>query len=82
MHGAAPDHPMELYRAKYLAERELEASGLSWTIVRPTAYMETLAPVIGEPLLKKGRTRIFGKGENPSTSFRPATWRASSSSPS
>jgi uncharacterized protein YbjT (DUF2867 family) len=37
--GAAPDHPMELFRMKYLAEEELKASGLAWTIIRPTAYM-------------------------------------------
>jgi uncharacterized protein YbjT (DUF2867 family) len=65
IHGAAPDHPMDLHRSKYLAEQELKASGLSWTIVRPTAYMETWAPLIGEPLLKRGRTRIFGRGGNP-----------------
>ncbi len=50
--GAAPDHPMELFRMKYLAEQELKASGLAWTIIRPTAYMETWAALIGEPLLK------------------------------
>lgn len=63
--GAAPDHPMELHRMKYLAEQELKASPLAWTIIRPTAYMETWAALIGEPLLETGRTRIFGKGENP-----------------
>ena len=50
---------------KYSAEQELKASGLSWTIIRPTAYMETWAKLIGEPLVKTGRTRIFGRGENP-----------------
>jgi uncharacterized protein YbjT (DUF2867 family) len=63
--GAAPDHPMELFRMKYLAEQELKESGLAWTIIRPTAYMETWAALIGEPLLKSGRTRIFGRGDNP-----------------
>jgi uncharacterized protein YbjT (DUF2867 family) len=63
--GAAPDHPMELFRMKYLAEQELKVSGLAWTIIRPTAYMETWAPLIGEPLLETGRTRIFGRGDNP-----------------
>ncbi len=63
--GAAPDHPMELFRMKYAAEQELKASGLAWTIIRPTAYMETWAHLIGEPLLKTGRTRIFGRGNNP-----------------
>jgi uncharacterized protein YbjT (DUF2867 family) len=63
--GAAADHPMELSRSKYAAEQELKASGLSWTIIRPTAYMETWAALIGEPLLKTGKTRIFGRGNNP-----------------
>ena len=63
--GAAPDHPMELLRMKYLAEQELMASGFAWTIVRPTAYMETWATLIGKPLLETGRTRIFGRGNNP-----------------
>src|SRR5215203_6600974 len=63
--GAAPDHPMELFRMKYLAEQELKASGLAWTIIRPTAYMETWGTLVGEPLLKTGRTRIFGRGNNP-----------------
>jgi len=63
--GAAPEHPMELFRTKYLAEQELKASGLTWTIIRPTAYMETWATLIGQPLLKSGKTRIFGRGNNP-----------------
>jgi uncharacterized protein YbjT (DUF2867 family) len=65
IHGAAPDHPMELLRMKYFAEQELRASGLAWTIIRPTAYMETWATLIGKPLLETGRTRIFGRGNNP-----------------
>lgn len=63
--GAAPDHLMELFRMKYLAEQELKASGLAWTIIRPTAYMETWGTIIGEPLLKRGKTRVFGRGNNP-----------------
>jgi uncharacterized protein YbjT (DUF2867 family) len=63
--GVAPDHPMELFRMKYLAEQEVKASGLAWTIIRPTAYMETWGALIGEPLLKTGKTRIFGRGNNP-----------------
>lgn len=63
--GAAPDHPMELFRMKHLAEEELRGSRLSWTVIRPTAYMETWARLVGEPLVKTGRTRIFGRGDNP-----------------
>jgi uncharacterized protein YbjT (DUF2867 family) len=62
---AAPDHPIELFRMKYRAEEELRASGLAWTIIRPTAYMETWVHVLGDPLLQTGSTRVFGRGENP-----------------
>jgi uncharacterized protein YbjT (DUF2867 family) len=65
IHGAAPDHPMELFRMKYLAEQEVRGSGLAWTIIRPTAYMETYLDLIAKPLLKSGKTRIFGRGANP-----------------
>jgi uncharacterized protein YbjT (DUF2867 family) len=63
--GAASDHPMELHRMKYLAEVELKRSGLAWTIIRPTAYMETWLELIGDPLIKTGKTRLFGRGTNP-----------------
>jgi uncharacterized protein YbjT (DUF2867 family) len=63
--GVTPDHPMELFRMKYRAEQELRSSGLSWTIIRPTAYMETWGKLVGEPLLKTGKTQIFGRGNNP-----------------
>jgi uncharacterized protein YbjT (DUF2867 family) len=63
--GAAPDHPMELFRRKYEAEQALRTSGLAWTILRPTAYMETWAKIVGEPLVKTGKATIFGRGNNP-----------------
>ncbi len=64
-HGAAPDHPMELYRMKHRAEEALKASGMAWTILRATAFMETWATLVGQPLLTTGRTTIFGRGRNP-----------------
>jgi uncharacterized protein YbjT (DUF2867 family) len=65
IHGAAPDHPMELFRMKYRAEQELLASRLTWTIIRPNAYLETWLMLVCEPLLKTGKTVIFGRGDNP-----------------
>jgi uncharacterized protein YbjT (DUF2867 family) len=62
---AAADHPIELFRMKYRAEEELRASGLAWTIIRPTAYMETWLGILGQPLLRSGGTRVFGRGQNP-----------------
>jgi uncharacterized protein YbjT (DUF2867 family) len=63
--GASADHPIELFRMKAEAEAHLKASGLSWTIVRPTAYQETWLEIVGRPLVTTGKTRIFGRGENP-----------------
>lgn len=62
---AAPDHPIGLFRAKFAAEQELLASGVGWTIVRSTAYMETWVGLVGRPLVETGKTRIFGRGQNP-----------------
>lgn len=62
---AAPDHPMDLMRMKFAAEQELRRSGLAWTILRPSAYMETWCQVLGRPLLDRGKTMVFGSGRNP-----------------
>src|SRR3954468_15993490 len=65
IHGAAADHPMELFRMKFLAEEQLRASTLSWTIIRTTAYIETWDQFLGGPLLEKGKMTLFGRGDNP-----------------
>jgi uncharacterized protein YbjT (DUF2867 family) len=62
---ASLDHPLELFRMKAEAERRLMATGLSWTIIRPTAYQETWLEIVGRPLVATGRTRVFGRGRNP-----------------
>jgi uncharacterized protein YbjT (DUF2867 family) len=62
---ASADHPMELNRMKYAAEEELKGSGLAWTIIRPGPYMELWCHLLGLPLLEKGKTQVFGHGDNP-----------------
>jgi len=63
--GAAPSSPMELFRIKYATEQALQTSGLSYTILRAAAFMEFWAAMVGEPILKTGKTTIFGRGNNP-----------------
>ena len=65
IHGASPDHPMELYRAKFAAEECLRASNLAWTVIRPTVFMELWAGIVGDSLIKGGAANVFGRGENP-----------------
>lgn len=62
---ARPDHPLSLHRAKYAAEQELHASGLPWTVLRPTSYIETWAEVIGGKVKAGGPAVVFGRAENP-----------------
>jgi NADH dehydrogenase len=56
--GASAQHPMELFRAKHAAEAHLRASGVRWTIVRATAFVELWAEIMAKPI-------VFGRGENP-----------------
>lgn len=63
--GAAREHPMELFRAKYAAEEHLRQRSGTWTIVRATAFVETWATIMGEPLRATGRALVFGPGTNP-----------------
>ncbi|HET7026725.1 MAG TPA: SDR family oxidoreductase [Candidatus Limnocylindrales bacterium] len=65
IHDAGPRHPIALFRDKWAAEEALRSSGLSWTIIRPTAYLEAWLELVGGPLVETGRTRIFGTGRNP-----------------
>jgi uncharacterized protein YbjT (DUF2867 family) len=62
---ARADHPVDFFRIKFGVEEYLRASGLSYTILRPTAFMEFWATLIGQPIVEKGRTTIFGRGSNP-----------------
>jgi len=62
--GAVESHPLELFRAKAAAERTLRPTSLDWTIIRPTAYLETWLTVIGEKL-PHGPALVFGRGKNP-----------------
>jgi uncharacterized protein YbjT (DUF2867 family) len=62
---AAPDSPVELFRAKYRAEQHLLGSGAPWTIIRPGAYLETWLGILTKTAGTSGRPLIFGRGEEP-----------------
>ena len=62
---ARPDHPMSLHRAKYAAEQHLYASGVAWTVLRPSSYVETWIGIVGGRLASGGPGLVFGRGANP-----------------
>lgn len=63
--GVSPDASLEFFRIKYRAEEYLRESSLSFTILRPSAFMDFWAQLIGQPMLEQGKTTIFGRGQNP-----------------
>ena len=64
--GASPDHPVDFWRTKFRIEQYLKASGLSWTILRPAAFMELHAhELIGKSIIAGGTATILGRGDRP-----------------
>lgn len=63
--GDNANSPVDFARYKYATEEYLKASGMKYTIIRPQAYMEIWGLIVGEPILKKGKTQVFGRGNNP-----------------
>lgn len=63
--GAALDHPIDFWQTKARVERYLRDSGLAYTIIRPTAFMEMHAYELIGKLVEKGkRVMMFGGGKN------------------
>jgi uncharacterized protein YbjT (DUF2867 family) len=63
MLGVSPDHPFDFARRKYFIEEYLKASGMTYTILRPSWYMEQNVHLFnGKSILEKGKTNLLGKG--------------------
>lgn len=66
MMGVRPDHPIDFFRTKGRIEEYLKASGLNYTILRPSAFMEWHAHIFnGKSILEKGKTSLLGAGTKP-----------------
>lgn len=65
-YGASPQSSVPFVRIKADVERYLKGSGLSHTILRPTAFMQWHAhEFIGKPILETGKVTLLGPGTNP-----------------
>lgn len=62
---ARPDTGVDFFRAKYETEEYLRASGLSYTILRPAAFMEVWAASVGGAIASGGPATILGSGQAP-----------------
>ncbi len=63
--GASPESRLPFFRIKSAVESSLHASGMPFTILRPTAYMDLWGELIGLPILQQGKATLFGSGNNP-----------------
>ncbi len=64
-HGSTAQSPVLFARIKADVEQYLKQSGLSHTILQPTAFMEWHAhEFIGKPILEEGKVTLLGPGEN------------------
>lgn len=71
--GASPAHRVDFFRTKAGVEQYLARSGLDFTILRPTAFMDWhVHLLLGKSIVDSGQTTIFGSGENP-TNFIAAS---------
>jgi uncharacterized protein YbjT (DUF2867 family) len=61
--GADPDHPVPFMQAKGQSEASLRESGMGYTILAPTAFMEFWpAMVVGMPALQGQAVTLVGEG--------------------
>jgi uncharacterized protein YbjT (DUF2867 family) len=61
--GAEPDHPSPYMQAKAKTEATLQASGMGYTILAPTAFMEVWpALVVGMPAVQGQPVTLVGEG--------------------
>ena len=64
--GARADHPIDFFRTKHEIEAVLKGSGMGWTILRPSSFMEQhVHQLNGQMLLERGFTIIIGRGTKP-----------------
>lgn len=64
--GARENHPIDFFRTKHEIEAVVKGSGLGYTILRPSSFMEAhVHRFIGQPLLEHGFTVIVGPGSKP-----------------
>lgn len=64
-YGAAQNHPVDFFRMKFAAEEYLKSLNMEYTILRPTAFMESWCARIGVQVMNDQPVTIFGNGKNP-----------------
>jgi uncharacterized protein YbjT (DUF2867 family) len=64
-YGAARNHPVDFFRSKYWTEEYLKSLRMEYSVLRPTAFMETWCARVGAQVLNDRPVTILGNGKNP-----------------
>ena len=64
-YGAARNNPVDFFRSKFWTEEYLKSLQMEYSVLRPTAFMETWCRRIGGQVLNDRPVTIFGNGRNP-----------------
>lgn len=65
IYGAVPGHPMPLFNIKATCEAALERSGMAYTILWPSVFMEIwIGMVVGMPLMAQQPITLIGAGDH------------------
>lgn len=63
--SAAPGHPSPLYHIKGVCETALQESGLEFTILAPSVFMEIwIGMIVGVPLMAQQPISLIGRGDH------------------
>lgn len=63
--GAAPEHPIPLFRYKGINEVALQQSGMTYTIFQPTIFMDVwIGAIVGTALVTQQVICLKGKGDH------------------
>ena len=63
--SAAPGHPSPLYHIKGVCETALRESGLEFTILAPSVFMEIwIGMIVGVPLMAQQPISLIGRGDH------------------
>lgn len=63
--SAAPGHPSPLYHIKGVCETSLKESGLEFTILAPSVFMEIwIGMIVGVPLMAQQPISLIGRGDH------------------
>lgn len=62
-YGIGPDNPVDYFRVKHQVDEVIKAGGIPWVLLKPSAFMDIWADVVGGGIAKNGTATVFGDGK-------------------